>query len=202
MNAKPIVIGFIVVALISGGMWGLWEMYSEKLSQGMQAPESAKILNKIDEDGVPDFKLTQLNGEPLTLSQFKGKVVLLNFWASWCEPCIKEFPSMIKLIDELKGEVVLLAISADYEKKDMETFLKAFQVKSPHIYTAWDQDQKLAKSYGTFTLPESYIIGKDGKLVRKVTGIEEWATPDAIDFFKSLASMDASSSDASDSSEK
>lgn len=186
MKKQPIITGLLVVAGFALVFLLLWRSYSEKLTAGMQAPESAKILNQIEKQGVPDFNLTQLNGEPLTLSQFRDKVVVLNFWASWCEPCIKEFPSMISLIEKLKGDVVLLAISADYEKKDMEIFLKAFNVKSPHIYVAWDQDQAVAKSYGTFTLPESYIIGKDGKLIRKISGIEEWDTPDAIEYFKSL----------------
>ncbi len=189
MKNKPVLVGLVVVFGLSLALLGFWRSYSEKLTRGMEAPPAHKILNEMEEKGVPEFSLKQPNGEPLKLSDYKGKIVLLNFWASWCEPCIKEFPSMISLVEKMKGELILLAISADYEEQDMKNFLKAFKVDSPYIYVAWDKDQETAKSYGTFTLPESYIIGKKGELIRKVSGIEEWDTPDAIEYFESLISQ-------------
>lgn len=186
MKDKSLFVGFAVVLVFSLGLYALWRNYSDNLSKGMRPPESSQILNKIESEGLPAFSLKQLDGSDLSLEQFKGKIIILNFWASWCEPCVKEFPSMMTLIEKLNGEVVLLALSADYELKDMELFLKAFKVNSPNIYVAWDKDQEVAKSFGTFTLPESYIIGRDGQLIRKISGIEEWDTPDAIEYFKTL----------------
>ena len=162
--------------------------YSDFLAQGRKPPVASQILNQMEKEGVPDFSLKNIDGQDIALTDYRGNVVLLNFWASWCEPCIQEFPSMIKLIEEMKGEVILLAVSADYEFEDIDPFLKAFKVDNPHIKIMWDKDQELAKKYGTFKLPESYLIGKNGELVRKVAGIEDWATPEAFQFFRELAS--------------
>ena len=183
---NPAVKGLLVVLLIAGGLGAAWMKYSDFLARGQKPPASHEILLEMEKNGVPDFSLNDLEGHPVALSDFKDKIVVINFWASWCEPCIEEFPSMIQLVDEMKGELVLLAISADYEREDIDPFLKAFKVDSPHIKVMWDKDQEVAKKYGTFKLPESYIIGKKGELIRKVAGVEDWATPEAIEFFKGL----------------
>lgn len=182
--------GILVCLVIAAGLGLLWVKYSNFLSRGQQPPESTKILNKLETSGVPDFTLNDLGGKPISLSDYKGKIVLLNFWASWCEPCIKEFPSMMTMIKAMNGEVVLLAVSADYTADDIGPFLQAFKVESPFVKIMWDKDQELAKRFGTFKLPESYIIGRDGTLVRKVAGVEDWATPEAIAFFKDLIQAD------------
>lgn len=183
---NPIVRGSLVTLSITLLLFFGWRKYSDFLSRGQQPPESAKILNEIEKTGVPDFTLDDLNGKPIKLSDFRGQLVLLNFWASWCEPCIKEFPSMIKLVKEMNGDLKLLAISADYERKDIEPFLKAFNVNSPDILVMWDKDQEVAKRFGTFKLPESYIINGDGRLLRKISGVEDWASAEAVAFFQQL----------------
>lgn len=92
----------------------------------------------------------------------------------------------------------MLAISGDYEEPDIKTFIKAFKVYDPNIYVMWDKDQEVAKKFGTFKLPESYLIGRKGELIRKVSGVEDWATPEAMAFFDGLikgkTSMSADSS--------
>lgn len=183
---NPAVKGLLVVLVISAALLAGWMKYSDFLSRGQKPPKASQILNDMEKNGVPDFSLTDINGEEIKLSNYRGKVVLLNFWASWCEPCIQEFPSMLKLIEEMKGDVIMLAVSADYEREDIDPFLKAFNVKSDHIKVMWDKDQEVAKQYGTFRLPESYVIGKSGELIRKVSVIEDWATPEAIEYFQGL----------------
>ena len=183
---NPAVKGLLVVIVISGALLAGWLKYSDFLARGQKPPMASQILNDMEKNGVPDFELEDITGKNIALKDYRGKVVLLNFWASWCEPCIQEFPSMIKLIEEMKGDVILLAVSADYERADIDPFLKAFKVKSEHIKIMWDKDQNVAKQYGTFKLPESYLIGKNGELVRKVAGIEDWATPEAFEYFQML----------------
>ena len=112
--------------------------------------------------------------------------MIINFWASWCDPCVEEFPSFLKLLDHFKGRIKILAISADNNKEDIETFIKAFNGNSENLIVMWDKEQKVAKSFGTRILPESYIIGLNNKFVRKVTGIDNWYTPQAIEFFENL----------------
>jgi len=184
--AKSGVIVFLVAAVLGFGWW----KYSDFLHQGRKAPESAQILNKLKSEGVPSFTLDDLNGQSFGLETYRGKLVILNFWAAWCDPCVAEFPSLLKLIDNFKGEVILIAISADHEEKDIHNFLKAFKANSPHIRVAWDKDYTIAKLYGTEKLPESYIIGREGQLIRKVSGVDDWATPDAFEYFEHLLSDD------------
>lgn len=186
MELSPKAKGTLAVIIAMTAFVLIWQRYYEFLNRGRSAPESAQILNKIEAEGAPSFSLKDLEGREVSLEQFRGKIVIINFWASWCEPCVAEFPSLMKLIAEYKGEIVLLAISADYELKDIKTFLKAFKVKDPNIYVMWDQDQAVAKKYGTFKLPESYIIGRKGELIRKVTGVDDWATPDAFAYFAEI----------------
>jgi len=186
MKLTPVFKATLVVLVIAGVLFFLWDEYSDFLQQGRRPPEAALILNKIKQDGVPSFSLPDLQGQQVTLEQFAGKIVVLNFWASWCDPCIAEFPSLIKLVERYKGDVVLVAISADYEREDIDVFLKAFIIKNPHVYIMWDKDLVVAKKYGTYRLPESYIIGRKGELIRKVAGVDDWASKDAFEYFDHL----------------
>lgn len=144
----------------------------------------------MEKAGVADFALKNLKGEDIRLSDFKGKVVILNFWASWCDPCVEEFPSLMKLVDRFNGEVVLVAVSADRERGELDNFLQTFKaVDHPGVVVLWDQSLEIAKSFGTVTLPETYIIDRDMKLVRKVVGIEDWASEMAVHFFEQLVEL-------------
>ncbi len=163
-----------------------WVKYNDFLSQGQKPPEAAVILNQIEKNGVPEFSIQSLDGKTLTLKEYAGKLVILNFWASWCDPCIAEFPSLMRLIDRFKGDIVLLAISADHEEADVKTFLKTFKVNDPNVHVAWDKGYTVAGLFGTSRLPESYIIGRDGKLIRKVAGVDDWSTDEAFEYFEHL----------------
>ena len=107
--------------------------YYSKQRWGIESnvPEEVQVLNQIEKKGVPEFELKDLDGNKVSLSDYKDKVVLINFWASWCEPCVDEFPTLIKLIKHFKGEMVLLAISADYTESDMNNFISCLLYTSP-----------------------------------------------------------------------
>jgi thiol-disulfide isomerase/thioredoxin len=183
-----------MVVLVLAIVLGLgWAKYSDFLNQGRKAPEGAAILNKIEKEGLPEFSIKDIYGVELNSKGYAGKIIILNFWASWCDPCVAEFPSLMKLIEKFKGDVVLFAISADHEEKDIHTFLKVFKVNSPNIRVAWDKDYRIAKLFGTYRLPESYIIGRDGKLIRKVAGVDDWATADAFEYFEHLLGREKTS---------
>ncbi len=184
---SPKVRAIIAVLLCSAILFFAWNKYYTFINQGRRPPESSLILNEIEKKGVPEFALPRFSsGESISLGQFRGKLVIVNFWASWCEPCVTEFPSLQKLVASYKGQVVLLAISGDYEEADIKSFVKAFKVSDSNIYVMWDRDQAIAKKFGTFKLPESYLVGRKGELLRKVSGVENWASPEAIEFFDGL----------------
>jgi thiol-disulfide isomerase/thioredoxin len=184
---KHAIKGFVAVLIFAGLLYLGWVRYEAFLTQGQRPPEGTRILNEMEKTGVPDFSLNDLSGKVVTLSDYKDKIVIVNFWASWCEPCVKEFPSLIRLLNTYPNDLVLLAISADYTLEDLTGFTKAFKVeKVPNFLVMWDEKQTVAEKYGTAVLPESYIIGPNLKLIRKVAGVEEWDTPMAIEFFKHL----------------
>lgn len=119
------------------------------------------------------------------LSEFKGQIVLLNFWASWCEPCISEFPDMLSLKKQ-RPDVKVIAINQDQNLKDALKFIETFPEAKGQIVFHWDPEGKISKLYGTEVLPESYLIGKDFKVIRKIVGIEDWDHPNVLNFIDSL----------------
>lgn len=174
------------VLICAAALFFAWNKYYEFINSGRRPPQSSLILNELEKSGVPDFTMQEFGREPISLSQFRGKIVIVNFWASWCEPCVTEFPSLQKLVAHFKDDIVMIAISGDYEESDIKTFIKAFKVSDPNIHITWDKDQEVAKKFGTFKLPESYLIGRKGELIRKVSGVDNWYSPEAISFFETL----------------
>jgi peroxiredoxin len=151
-----------------------------------QTPDSFKLLKKMENEGVPDFELERLDGSKLKLSDLKGKLVVVNFWASWCNPCVEEFPSMVLLGDKMKERVVVVAVSTDDNRADIETFVKLFKLPRPGFEIVWDKDKKVMNQYGVAKIPESFIVGTDGKLKRKFIGVENWSSDDALMYFRML----------------
>lgn len=114
-------------------------------------------------------------------------LVILSFWASWCSPCIEEFPSMIELANKFPGKIQIIAVSEDYTLEDIQVFIKGFpQFKSDNMKIIWDKEQTIVKLYQVSKMPEAFIFNSKGKLVRKVSGSIRWADPDALDFFTHL----------------
>lgn len=181
---KAFLVTLIVLAFLGLG----WLRYKNFLTKGQSPPGAIKVLDQLEEKGIPDLHFKDIYQNPLSIKDFKGKVLIINFWASWCEPCVQEFPSMLDLIHKMSGKVQILAISADYNKEDLLLFLKAFKAENnPYFHVVWDKDQKIAKQFGTTALPESYILDRQGKLIKKVSGAENWSSPDAISYFERLS---------------
>lgn len=181
------VVGLIVVLALSVGAGLLYMQSTQWDSQSL--PESYQVMEDLENKGLyqgEELKLENLEGEVLSLNSFKGKVVILSFWATWCEPCVEEFPSFIKLLDTYPEKVVLIAISHDYEKKDVKEFVSAFKGYRKNLVLTMDEGKKLSKVFGVDRLPEGFVFNGEGKLVKKIIGIQDWATPNAIEFFKKL----------------
>jgi len=139
------------------------------------------------EKGVPapNFTLPGLDGKMVSLADYKGKVVLLNIWATWGPPCVEEMPSMEKLHQELMGESFeILAVSIDVlGAKAVIPFMKKHKLSFPALT---DTKGAIKSLYQTTGIPESIIIDKDGIIVEKIIGPRDWATPDAIRYFRNL----------------
>jgi cytochrome c biogenesis protein CcmG, thiol:disulfide interchange protein DsbE len=120
----------------------------------------------------------------VTLSQLKGQVVVLNFWATWCPPCIEEMPSLVQMQQQLKTKgVTVLAVSVDANSGDYHQFLKDHNV---NLLTVRDPDQKSNGLYGTAKFPETYIIDRNGIVRRKFIGAVDWTAPDVMEYLEKL----------------
>jgi peroxiredoxin len=132
---------------------------------------------------APDFAL-ELDGKAMRLSDLRGKVVVLDFWASWCPPCVEETPALIALHRDIsqRGGMVL-GVSLDDDPNAYENFLKEHGVNFP---TYLDTSKAIPASYGTSMYPEAYIIGRDGRIVRKVVGPQNWTGAEMTAIFAGL----------------
>ncbi len=133
----------------------------------------AQFLHKMD--GKPlakDFDLPDLDGNKIKLSDFKGKVVLVNFWATWCPPCRAEIPSMQRAWNILKDkDVMLLAIHVGGNEDRVWTFLTDFNVDFPVLL---DANSKVSRSWPMMGLPVSFVIDPDGRIALQAIGGREW----------------------------
>lgn len=139
----------------------------------------------IEQKTAPDITVTALDGTALKLSSLKGKVVLLNFWATWCPPCREEIPSMMKLNSAMSGKPFqMLAVSIDEGgKPSLEEFFKSTGFTLP---TYMDQANAAGKIYGITGVPESFLIDKKGIIVKKIIGPVEWDSPEVKAFIEEL----------------
>ncbi|MGH9530671.1 MAG: peroxiredoxin family protein [Terriglobales bacterium] len=120
----------------------------------------------------------------ISLSDLRGKVVVLNFWATWCPPCVDELPSLIQMQQRMKDHgVVVLAVSVDDDKTAYDHFLKDYNV---NLLTVRDTDHKSNNLYGTVKFPETYIIDRNGIVRRKFIGAVDWTQADVLDYLGKL----------------
>ncbi len=135
-------------------------------------------------DSAPDFSITTDNGRAITAASFGGKLLVLNFWATWCPPCVEELPSLNEFANRFaKAGVVVLGISVDSDEKIYRDFLARARVS---FLTARDPDRKISADYGTFKYPESYIIDGKGKVLRKIISNQDWMSDRVIKDLESL----------------
>ena len=128
---------------------------------------------------APDFTV-QDSDRRVSLSQFRGQVVVLNFWATWCPPCVEEMPSLVEMQRRLRLKgVTVIAVSVDVDPGAYNQFLKEHGV---NLLTVRDPAQKSNNLYGTFKFPETYIIDRNGVMRRKFIGAVDWTAPDITDF--------------------
>ena len=134
---------------------------------------------------APDIVLPGFDGRTVRLKDYRGKVVFLNIWATWCPTCRDEMPSMEKLYQELKGEPFeILAVSIDKGgARAVTPFMKAFNLSFPVLL---DPEGTIVSPYGVTGVPESFIINKEGIIERIVIGPIDWYEPSIVRFFRIL----------------
>lgn len=134
---------------------------------------------------APDFSLTDLNGRGVEIKQFKGKVIFLNFWATWCGPCKEEMPSLEVLHRQFKEKnFVLLTISVDYEGiKPVQEFINKHQYTFPVLLDPKGETLDLFEVKG---IPTTFLIDKKGKMVGKAIGPRDWKSVEVVSLLNFL----------------
>ena len=133
-------------------------------------------------DVAPEFTITADNGRTVSVPNFGGKLLVLNFWATWCPPCVQETPSLSQFAEQYAAKgVVVLGVSVDKDEKAYHAFLQRFH---PAFLTA--RENKVHEDYGTFMYPETYIIDPSGKVLQKFAEAADWMDPKMTQYINSL----------------
>ena len=126
----------------------------------------------------------EIDGKVSRLSDLRGKVVVLNFWATWCPPCVEETPALVQLQQRIAARNgVVLGVSVDEDEKAYRKFISDHGINYP---VSRDASKKSALDYGTVMYPETYIIDRKGKIARKIIGPQDWNSPEMTRYFDAL----------------
>jgi peroxiredoxin len=131
---------------------------------------------------APDFTV-QDSERTVSLHDFRGKPVILNFWTSWCPPCIEEMPSLVKLQKHLGSQIIVLAVSWDEDEGAYRKFIRDHNID---LLTVRDPEKKTGILYGTTGQPETFIIDAGGKIRLKFVGAHEWTNPEMLSYLDNL----------------
>lgn len=171
---KVLAWGALAVAM---GILFVFAMPSYRQGEASVAGQSAK-----------DFAL-EISGKPGHLSDLRGKVVVLDFWASWCPPCVNEAPSLNRLQKYLESRNgLVLGVAADEDPAAFQKFLIEQGVNFPTYRDPATKDNRspIALSYGTSMIPEAYVIDRHGRIARKVIGQQRWDSPEMLAYFDAI----------------
>jgi cytochrome c biogenesis protein CcmG/thiol:disulfide interchange protein DsbE len=168
MNSERILQGLLVLSTVLLG-FVLWDAMRDRVVHVG--------------DMAPDFEIRTDSGLTVSRASYGGKVLVLNFWATWCPPCVQEIPAFEEIHRDLRDAgVVVLGISVDKNERKYKDFLDRFGVT---YLTARDPEANIGDLYGTYRYPETYVIDRNGKVVQKIVGLE-WRPDEMKRFLKSL----------------
>ena len=129
---------------------------------------------------APPFELSDFHGKKYRLEDFKGKVVILHFWASWCKPCLDEIPQWVELGNVFKDKPVqLVAISLDSNWNEALKILPSDKLRA-NVVSLLDVAAETPEAYGTFQFPETYFISKDQQIITKRVGPQDWQSAEMV----------------------
>ena len=163
----------------------LQAMVAESARASGPADGSADIvMNPLQGQMAPTFTLKDTSGHKVSLSDYKGKAVIVDFWATWCAPCVEELPSLVEMQRRMKAKgVTVLAVSVDVDEGAYKQFVKDHNV---NLLTVRDPSGKSNGLYGTFKFPETYVIDRNGVMRRKFIGPVDWTETDVTEFLGKL----------------
>lgn len=162
-----------IVVLLGGAAWAKDPAFEDMEVTHVSTPTVAA-----------DFTLPAPDGTKIRLAQLRGRVVFVNFWATWCPPCRVEMPSMERLHQQFKGRgLAMLAIDIGESPKQVARFMKEFRLNFPALV---DADSAVASRYGVQGIPVTVLIDRNGRIVGRAVGPRDWASPEGHTLIRSL----------------
>ncbi len=173
---KPLMFVLAGLILIAASAYATTVTAEEFRRMGLQPPKQ-----KVESI---DFELQDLSGTTRRLSDFKGKVVFLNFWATWCGPCRFEMPSMEKLYQRFKAKgLVVVAVNLQEDRDSAKRFVEEHELSFPVLL---DTTGRIGATYGARSIPTTYLVDRAGFVLAGTIGTREWDTEDYISLFEKL----------------
>ena len=176
-SAKPVLYEAVTRFCLKRG-FRLWLLGVLFVLAACNRGSQPALVNQI----APDFTVKD-SDRTVALRDFHGKVIVLNFWATWCPPCIEEMPSLTAMQARLRDRVNVVAVSVD---EDVEAYNRFLRDNNIQLLTVRDPQRKSNHLYGTDKFPETYIIDRSGILRRKFIGPVEWTSPEIIEYLNKL----------------
>ncbi len=189
-------VALILITLVVLGILIFSSGEKEKIKSGVDTKQTKSIREGISEGEIaPDFTLKDLKGVEVTLKEFRGKVVLLNFWATWCSPCRIEIPSMVELYKKYKDRgLEIIGVNLDkLGKSNVEKFSLEHKINFPVLL---NPSGDVASLYGVVVLPTTVFLDRNGKIKGRISGAVDWTAEANLKTVESLLELNASSGDS------
>ena len=193
-NSKRTFFFLIISLLVSGMLSSIYGHHTGTLKPTPAnpalnlTPEDQHLLRDqfIELPSTPldaeNFQGVPVNGTQSELFMYQNKFILLNFWATWCVPCLKELPDMERLHQKLSKEgLVILAVAMGEDKQKVKKFLKKHNLHFPIMA---DPEMEISELYGVKNLPTTFLIDRDRVIIGRALGPREWSNPDLVEFFR------------------
>lgn len=154
---------------------------TEALSIGFDLDTKSTNISAREPFMAPAFEVQDLAGNAVSLEDFRGKLVIVNFWATWCEPCITEWPQLDQLAERLEGrdDVVILAVSIDQKREDITPFLERMSLTNTKVKVLWDPSNTVNITYGSEKIPDTFFVDESGTLSAAFVNVRKWGNPEA-----------------------
>lgn len=182
-HGKSMWLGAVAVAMVAALSWS-WSFFDDSNMVDAIADLNGQWVDR----PAPNFELPDRQGRIHNLSQYHGQVIFLNFWASFCEPCRREMPSMESLVRQYQAQgLTMVAVSLDAGWGDVDRFMAEFLPGQRSAMTVLlDHNDALANTYGTELIPETYIIDRNGRIVARFVGDYDWTRPEVKQIIEGL----------------
>ena len=182
-HLKPLLILLPLVAVVL--------YYLVALSNRSEFPKDANQNKAVEAPAYEHLQIENFKdwkGNSFPAKSADAPIIIVHFWASWCAPCIHEFPDLIKMTKAMKGKVKVFALSEDSKKEEITAFIKSFRdaETTENFHIVWDEGHEVMNKWDVVKLPESYIFGPDRKLAKQVSGVVSWSSNDTADYFRDL----------------